>query len=279
MKNLAVEQQQCFYEFLPDCKRYQHNEHKYLKYDIGYAMYGPPEIQNNANTTEDNNVFDNNRNKDSDIADITPYNEEQKLVIDMIYNKICECTKETVNSQTIYLGIIYNIVFRPKVESNIKEEQKLDLKTEKEIPETKEKKEKEEFSVTPRPLYKLRKSTQMKTDDTKLIKVEEDYVTWYIDINGRVYKDWADYITSNNLPQCTMVVPKDGYYQPDISQPITEDYSSVWLDIIDSPACAWTSRLCDGIDFVNGVVGMGALGLGIASMFTPLAPVVAVSGK
>lgn len=275
MKNLAIEQQQCFYEFLPDCKIYEHDEHKYLKYDIGYTIYGPPE----ANTTKNNSSnIQENKNKDQDIADIAAYDKKHDVI--KIYNKILECTKEAVDSQRIYFSVIYNIIFRTKIISNIENKQNVKTKTEE-----KKGKEKEKFVVSPIPVFKIRKSTHVKTKNTKekkalLTESEAGYTTCYIDTTARVYKDWADYITNcNNLPQCTMVIPKNGDYQADTSQPITEDYSTVWLDIMDSPACKLTSKVCKGMDIVNSVIGVSTIGLGVASIFTPLAPVAIISGN
>jgi hypothetical protein len=82
------------------------------------------------------------------------------------------------------------------------------------------------------PIFKIRKQKSNVQND--LIKAEADYETWYIDISSRVYKSWKDYIEKNTLPKCTMVFPKDGFYDADPSYPVTEDYSTVCLEIIDS---------------------------------------------
>ncbi|XP_032675401.1 uncharacterized protein LOC116846092 [Odontomachus brunneus] len=246
MKNLAVEQQQCFYELLCDCMTYELDEHKYLKQNIGYALYGPPNTGENATNS---NVYCNteNQSEDADITDAIVY--KNTTIIDKIYEKIYEYTVKVNADKPIYFAIIYNIVVCPKL-----------------------KEEDTNFVVIPIPIFKIWRSK--KTDTTKkekaatnLIKTDEIY----IDTSGRVYKDWADYKTTNNLFKCIknlitnlktdeiyiwyidtsgrvykdykinlfkciMVLPKDGLYQADPSCPITEDYSTVWLEIMESPA-------------------------------------------
>ncbi|XP_014472060.1 PREDICTED: uncharacterized protein LOC106743067 [Dinoponera quadriceps] len=276
MKSLAIEQQQCFYEHLCDCMKYQFDEHKYLKQNIGYACYGPP---NNENTDAiESNVHYNteNQNEDADITDTVDYNDKAKAVIDKIYHKICEYTIGTNCNEPIYFTIIYNVVVCSKPK-----------KSKEEIDETEERDDKG-FVVIPIPIFKIwrkkeikgteKKAKKEKEAAKKLLKTDEEYEIWYIDTTGRIYKDWADYKTNNNLFECTMVLPKDGLYQPDPSCPITEDYSTVWLEIMDSPACSLASQICSGVDIASAITGTGAAVLGVASLFTPLAPVVAVTG-
>lgn len=52
----------------------------------------------------------------------------------------------------------------------------------------------------------------------------------------RNYKSWEEYLNCNELVPCTMVFPKDGKYQPDPDQEITETTSSVLIEIRQSPA-------------------------------------------
>ncbi|XP_029666934.1 uncharacterized protein LOC115237798 [Formica exsecta] len=302
MKSLAVEQQQYYYELLPDCIEYKIDEHKYLRQNIGYTIYGLPMSNENANITE--NICsktevscywepEDSNDTDADIVDKVNYDEKATSVINMIYNKIRECTIENDNTQSIYFGIIYNIIFCPnmnvqpkkkEVEKETKTEVKESVKEEEE--EEEEEKEEKESAVSSIPIFTIRKNIQKTSDTVKSLKqkedikneVQADYETWYIDICGRVYKSWADYIENNNLPKCTMVVPKDGFYQADSSYPITEDKSTVWLEVIDSPACTFSKQICDGMDIVSAIAGFGTVGLSVASMFTPLAPAVLVTG-
>lgn len=279
MKELAIEQQQCFYELLCDFA-YNPDEHKYLKQNIGYAIYGPPEPTNNenANATERNggSYSMENQTEDADIFDTVNYNEKAKAVINIIYNKIREQTDCT---KTIYVGIIYNVIYN-LVGANPKKKEKKEDETKK---ETEVKKEEKLPIVIPIPIFKIFENTQeniaTSAKQNMPIKTEVNDETWYIDTSGRVYKSWIDYKDNNKLPECTMVLPKDGRYQADPSYPITEEYSTVWLEIVDSPACAWATKLSNGMDIASSVSGIAAIGLGIASLFTPLAPVVAITGN
>ncbi|CAK9834475.1 hypothetical protein ANTRET_LOCUS10996 [Anthophora retusa] len=72
-----------------------------------------------------------------------------------------------------------------------------------------------------------------------------------------------------------MVLPKDGFYQPDASYEITEEYSRVWLEIVDSPACSTASTVLNRIDNASNVLSAVGLGLCALSIFTPVGLVVA----
>ncbi|XP_039308308.1 uncharacterized protein LOC105206615 [Solenopsis invicta] len=290
MKIFATEQQQYLYEILSDYTIYESNEHKYLKQNIGYAIYGPPKTKDTS--AEKNDCCSKeteNLNDANDATDIADYDDKEKEIIDKIYDQICKSTIETDDSQSIYFSTIYNMIIRPKTdmkpkEEEVKKEEKKESKAE--IKEEAKNGEKQQFIVTPVPIFKIGKSVQKKNVKATNSAKQENALTAveilcetlkYVDLSGRAYKTWADYKENNNLPQCTMVLPKDGFYQPDPSYPITEDYSTVWLEIMDSPACTWTAKLCNGMDITSSVVGICSLGLSVASMFTPLAPVVIAS--
>ncbi|EFN69521.1 hypothetical protein EAG_08812 [Camponotus floridanus] len=276
MKNLAIEQQQCFFELLPECIEYQFNEHKFLRQNIGYAIYGLPEYCL-YDLCVSNEKSEDISDIDADIADTIKYDEKAKNVIDIIYNKICEYTIGTNNTQPIYFGIIYNVIFSLK-EKEVKKKMNKETKTEK-------KEEEKEPTISSIPIFTIRRNIQKKSETSKYskkstkIENKNDYEIWYIDTCGRVYKSWIDYVENNNLPKCTMVLPKDGFYQADVSYPITEDYSTVWLEITESPACRWTSVICNRVDIVSGITGLGStVGLCVASLFTPLAPIAVMTG-
>lgn len=281
MKTLAKEQQQYLNDFLPEYLIYNIAEHKILKQNIGYAFFGPPKNTKNADAIE-NNCYYKTEDLSTDVVDIVDYDEKAKKIIDKMYDKIRTCVG--TDSKLIYCGIIYNMIFRPK--KNVKKSQKKEEKN-KEVKTEEEKKDEELLIVSPVPIFKIRKSIQKKSTKTTKSAEQENaaepvetlYETWYIDSNARVYKNWTDYIKNNNLPACTMVLPKDGFYQPDPIYPITEDYSTVWLEITESPACTWKAKILNGMDIASNVVGFGTVGLSVASMFTPLAPVVVISGK
>lgn len=278
MKTFAVEQQQCLYELLPDYIMYKSDEHKYLKQNIGYACFGSPKNEKDANTQESNKCYykteDSNDTNvtNTDVTDKVGYGKKAEEIIDKIYDQICKCTVQIDNSQPIYLGIIYNMIFRPKTNVKPKKKEK------KEEAKTEVKEEEKQLTVSPIPIFNIKKSIPKKSEKDAKEK-EILYETWYIDSSARVYKTWTDYIKNNTLPQCTMVLPKDGAYQSDPNYPVAEDYSTVWLEIMESPACTWKAKICNGMDIASNVIGLGTVGLSVISLFTPLAPVVVGSGK
>lgn len=264
------------------------DEHKYLKQNIGNAIYGPPQQANfnNINATETNGGKNKRYrtkklNVDANIIDIEDYDEKAKNVINIIYSKICEHAVENDCTKTIYISIIYNVIYKLAKEADEKKEEKDET--------TAEKDEVNEDVKLPLviaiPIFKIWKTVLNKTEIELAKEMETDgsltlsYEKSYLDIGGRVYKSWIDYLQNNKLPECIMVVPKDGWYQADPSYEVTENSSTVWLEFIDSPACALTERLCHTMDIVSNFVGASIIGLNIAALFTPLAPAVALTGR
>lgn len=219
----------------------------------------------------------------ADIADIVEYSKEATEVINTIYNQLCESDP----SKPVYYGVIYNIMFRPKMKEKSKKKESRPSKVtdDKKTEAEKEMKEENMLLISSVPVFTFRKSISKKSNNAQNANKngppsdEDTYETQYVDTSGRVYMSWTDYKTKNTLPKCTMVLPKDGIYQPDPTYPITEDYSTVWLEIEDSPACTLTVMICNGIDIASSVAGLGSVGLSIAALFTPLAPVAVITGK
>lgn len=273
MKTFAMQQQQCLFELLPECTIYKNDEHEYLKQNIGYAIYGPPENTKSTSTKEDHCYCKTESPNDADVVGTVGYSEDAQKVINKIYERICTSSVETDDAGSIYYGVIYNMIFRPK--TNVKPKKK----------EVKEEANKDVLDlVMPVPIFTIR--SKKKYETTKKAEQENtstadevQYATSYIDATSRVYKNWTDYIENNNLPECTMVLPKHGFYESNPAYHPTEDYSTVWLEILESPSCKWNVKLCKGMDVASTVVGFGTIGLSIAALFTPLAPVVAISGK
>ncbi|CAL7948439.1 unnamed protein product [Xylocopa violacea] len=240
MLTIAKIKQQDYYELSAEWTRYLKDEYQYLKQNIGYATFGPPteNAKDNVKMNEKDDII-----KDNNITTAISYDPKAKRIIEAIYDKVLLFGKDCIKESCIYYGLIYNITFRTKIESA---------------------EDNEEIQLLPTPIFKILRS--------------KDGEVWYIDLCGRVYKNWEDYITNNTLPKCTMVFPKNGFYQPDPSCEITEEYSTVWLEVLNSPACNVKSTILAGADTVSSVVGAVGLGLGIASMFTPLAPVTIGAG-
>ena len=258
MLNIAKRQQQEYYELLPEWTRYTKDEYKYLKQNIGFAIFGPPSEMTDVALRNTNNQYYSN---------IFDYPSEIKKIIDIIYDKILEFGEVDIKAETctkaVYYGLIYNITFRTKESSVTNKSTEEKSTKEKSIKEKNE--EENKININLRPIFKIKSS-----------KCEEQQ-TWYIDTEGRVYKNWMWYKENNTLQACTMVLPKDGFYQPDENFEITEEYSTVWLEILDSPACSTLQTILNMGDRASSILGVVGLGLGVASMLTPVGP--AVLGK
>ena len=255
MLKIAKLQQQEYYELLPEWTKYTTNEYKYLRQNIGYAIFGPPS-ENKENKDvyiEDKEIGEDGKMKD--VTDALYYSSDANNIIDMIYKQVLTYGEGCIDEKTIYYGIIYNISFRTKNNvtevSNSKEEKVTDSEM------------KDKIQIYSTPIFKIKYSNKTCNEET-----------WYIDRNGRVYKSWRDYIKHNTLPKCTMVLPKDGFYHPDPSYEITEEYSTVWLEILDSPACSVQATIFKYGDITSTIVGTCGICLGVASIFTPIGPLV-----
>lgn len=260
-----------------------------MKQNIGYAIFGPPVSSEERNQVEQrNNCYyrpQNVDNTDADIVDIIGYDEGATKIIEKIYNQIRECADiKKTNPQSIYVGVIYNVIFFPDENLESKTEKNSDKQKKEEKANEKEEKKKEKQPATfPIPVFTIRLNSKAKfyigraANDIgygKYTRIQSTYETQYIDSNARVYDTWTSYVTTNVLPKCTMVLPKDGVYKPDPNYPIVEDYSTVWVEIMDSPACTTAVKVKRGIDYASTAAGIAGLGLGLASMFTPVAPLV-----
>ncbi|XP_076749571.1 uncharacterized protein LOC143422654 [Xylocopa sonorina] len=244
--NIAKAHQQENYELSAEWTKYFEHEYKYLKQNIGYAIFGPPteNVENAVGMSKEVDAINNN-----DITTAISYKSIAQESINIVYNKILEFGKNCIEESCIYYGLIYNVTFCTKSQLT-------------EIIQSDSAKKNEEIQLFPMPIFKIRRPRKAK-----------DGEIWYIDICGRIYKNWTNYLETNTLPKCTMVFPKDGLYQPDPSCETTEEHSTVWLEVLESPACCTASIVLGGADTASTVVGALGLGLGIASMFTPLAPV------
>lgn len=277
MLTIAKSQQQEFYELLPEWTKYDKSEYKYLKQNIGFALFGPPsELESNFTVHADDRTVDS-----TDILDRFCYKPDAQKIIDAIFKKVCEFAEGLVYRGSTYYGVIFNVTFRtknsssatssseagskdkkPKVDKDKKGKKPEVDKDKKDKKSEAEKDEQSNINIQQTPVFKIKRATGT---------VKE---IWYIDMYERVYKSWTDYKENNVLPPCTMVLPKDGLYQPDPGHEITDVSSEVWLEIVDSPSSSTLSSLLKGADTASTIIGIAGLGVGIASMFTPVGPVV-----
>ncbi|KAF3423364.1 hypothetical protein E2986_05714 [Frieseomelitta varia] len=76
-----------------------------------------------------------------------------------------------------------------------------------------------------------------------------------------------------------MILPKAGLYQYNPNYKVTEYVSTVWVEVLDSPACNVKNKVFKGIDIAaNTITVATTVGLGTANLLTPIAPVVFAAG-
>jgi len=68
-----------------------------------------------------------------------------------------------------------------------------------------------------------------------------------------VYKDWEDFLTNNQLPNCTCCYPKGGVYDGD-------DNDLVYLEFGTTPAAKPGSLVCSALDTASTVVMVSSAG-------------------
>ena len=85
----------------------------------------------------------------------------------------------------------------------------------------------------------------------------------FIDLSGRVYKGWRDYLKNNTLPKCILCYPKSGVY--------SARNGVVEVEFGISPAGKAGRKVLTGFDIGGTALGVGASGVGIASLFVPVA--------
>jgi len=90
----------------------------------------------------------------------------------------------------------------------------------------------------------------------------------YIDISGRVYRNWKDYLKNNTLPKCIICYPRNGVY--------TVENGVIEVEYGTSPAGKSGRKFLRRLDIGGRILGAGAAVVGIAALCVPVAlPVVA----
>lgn len=297
--------QQYYYERSSDWNLYKHNEFHYLRDYIGRALFGLPEAKTrdklkdkaergsskvhedkSKDTEKKGDTVENENIRD---AGNYVYDEKQQQVIKLIYDKVLELGIRYNSRANIFCGLIYVVIFNTKQahEKNCNKflaAVKNKIKCEKLAQESLEHK----VQVYPVPVFKVkqvRTKWTMDADDGSLSRETTEKI-YYIDNGGRVYKGFGDYLRHNTLPKCTMVFPKDGKYQMDpalygrlnLAEAKIEDFVSVvWLEVQESPADKVISKVLRGADITTSVVSAASVGVGIAAMFTPIGPAIAIA--
>ncbi|XP_017884745.1 uncharacterized protein LOC108627786 [Ceratina calcarata] len=242
---LAGNYQQYYYEMLPDWFEYGHEDYTLIKQKIGYALFGPPKIDKDTET-EIGSTNTSSNNQHDNIFNRIVYDKKMCKVIDTVYKQIIRCGGDS-EDKSIYIGILYNVLF----------------------------------------LHTIPKKTGKQTDDQSndlcmlpLIKVRKSEIgVWYIDNDGRVYQSWDDYVKNNTLPKCTMILPKCGLYQSNPEYKVAECCSTVWLEVLESPACSTKGKILQSIDVGANMISLcTTFGLTIASLVTPIGPAAITAG-
>jgi len=97
----------------------------------------------------------------------------------------------------------------------------------------------------------------------------------FVDTHGRTYQDWEDWKKNNCLPKLQYAYPKFGYFtcSPDGSYEFDAEKDPI-IEYGLSPQSSIGSEILTATDIATSVVSIGSGVIGIAALFTPLAPVV-----
>lgn len=212
-------------------------------------MFGIPEIVDDTEIPISSDDGTSVNNEQNNVCNKIVYDKTMCKVMDTIYQQIIKFGRDNTNN-TIYLGIIFNVVI---LHASPKQSTRKDDKSNE-----------ESNNMCVVPIFKLK---------TVTLGIS------YIDNEGRLYKTWKDYITNNRLPQCTMILPKGGLYRYNPNYKVTEYVSTVWIEVLDSPACNVKNKVFKGIDIAANTMSVATtVGLGAASLLTPIAPPVFAAG-
>jgi len=85
----------------------------------------------------------------------------------------------------------------------------------------------------------------------------------FIDLRGRVYKDWQDYLKNNKLPSCIFCYPKNGVYW-------TEN-GTLQVEYGISPAGKREIKFLRYFNIVDTVLSVAGAVVGVAALCIPVA--------
>lgn len=87
----------------------------------------------------------------------------------------------------------------------------------------------------------------------------------FIDRDGRVYVDFADFKENNKLAKAAMIAPKDGTYTP----PLSKKDEPVVLELSETPATTLLKRIGA---LTENVISVGGVVLSVTGVVTFFAP-------
>ncbi|XP_014289580.1 uncharacterized protein [Halyomorpha halys] len=101
----------------------------------------------------------------------------------------------------------------------------------------------------------------------RILKESDDstkYTSYFVDILGRLYKNWDAFLNDNIFPKCVYCYPKNGFYSRDKD-------GNVQLDLAYSPTCKKLKRFVKGADILSDAAMVGSLAIGLTSLAVPVA--------
>lgn len=111
----------------------------------------------------------------------------------------------------------------------------------------------------PEPVFRVLTSTEKGKDQSV-----------YIDTCGRIYTDWSKFLQNNLLPECIFCYPENGLYE-------YNDEGTVKLAYACSPACSIAQKFRKYADTTGTALSFAAAGVGVATLFTPVGPLVGLA--
>lgn len=245
----AVEIQQEYYEAVGDVdwELYKKKQRKHLLQKVAVALCGPP-------------IKVGDLKNDSDDLKLQGYELKDEETIMAVFNKICEQAKYSHNGENILISFLRVVCVIPS----------------KEVPF---------YKITPRNYWV---NLHTKKSDVNILlfhvfsvrkcismKIDEKSCKIFIDHDARVYQNWDDYLTNNNLPKCVMVVPTSGEYRGIYeSDASAESMPIVKLTVAPSPALGINARVLSVADGVSTAANIGGIIAIIGAVAVPaVAPV------
>lgn len=189
--------------------------------------------------------------KETDSANgiLAKYDTKQENKIEKLYQIIRQKSNEFAEyKDRVLISVIYNCT-EPLPAEKLKRAKKFDDYNAK-------------TDICPIPVFVLRKCTDC-----------DNPCRIFIDDTCRVYSSFTNYLRHNKLPECHMILPKNGRYEFD-----SED--KVILEKHLSPACDLDVKILKGADIASTATGLFSTGIIIAAAIPAItvAPALLMTG-
>ncbi|XP_014271781.1 uncharacterized protein [Halyomorpha halys] len=89
-------------------------------------------------------------------------------------------------------------------------------------------------------------------------------ISHFIDLSGRCYNSWSNFLKENIFPSCSYCYPKNGFYSCDKG-------GKVLVEFGQSPESEGLRKISQFGDIASNIAGLGCAGVAIASLFCPVA--------